>query len=141
MRCEHDARSTLHGTITTVDSGLLPESSGLGTGQREKPIICFVKQERKVEEKAKEHSGSSERRSNPNEPFRADVTAKEEKVEEEDLETRASTQQRSRFRDLPEDLAALYLDRVFDDEDSLKAALEELNIADEPIVLCDDGKA
>lgn len=50
-------------------------------------------------------------------------------------------ERRSRFQELPEDLAELFGERVFHDEDELEEYLRELKIADEPIVLCDDGKA
>lgn len=50
-------------------------------------------------------------------------------------------QKRSRFQELPEGLAELFADSVFGDEDELEATLEKLKIADESIVLCEDGKA
>lgn len=48
---------------------------------------------------------------------------------------------RSRFQQLPEGLAELLADRVFEDEDELEKELNELKITDEPIVLGEDGKA
>ena len=75
------------------------------------------------------------------------TTAREEKKEDDvqgraDLESGVSSlQNRSRFQDLPEGLAELPADRVFEDEDELEKNLNELKIADEPIVLGEDGKA
>jgi hypothetical protein len=60
----------------------------------------------------------------------------------EDLETGPqSLGEGSRFQRLPEDLEEVIGNRVFKDEDALQAALEELKIADEPIVLGEDGRA
>ena len=48
---------------------------------------------------------------------------------------------RSRFQKLPEYFEVEIGNRVFKYDDDFEAALEELKIADEPIILGDDGKA
>ena len=65
-------------------------------------------------------------------------------VRKGDLETGGPAQslgQGSRFQRLPEDMEEVIANRVFENEDKLESTLEELKIADEPIVLGDDGKA
>jgi hypothetical protein len=57
------------------------------------------------------------------------------------MQPRSNTMERSRFQELPEDLAEVLEDRVFENDNDFEATLVELKIADFPLVLGDDGKA
>ncbi|CAB9531181.1 expressed unknown protein [Seminavis robusta] len=75
-----------------------------------------------------------------------DAVHASEKSGEGDLESGLSPtlslqKRRNRFQELPEGLAELFGGQVFRDEDELEKHLRELKIADEAIVLCEDGKA
>lgn len=135
--------------MSTVDPGPLSEAPRLRKGESKEKVesvISLLSSEEgpkraQAEENSDEHNSSSGRLARPTEPFGSAVAAREDKhAGEEDLETGVVSQQRSRFRELPEHLAALFVDREFQDDNGLQAALEELNISDEPIVLGDDGK-
>ena len=133
--------------MSAVDSGLFYEAPGIGKVQKEKKVVESLSNKegpkRKDQVNAEVPSCSGELPSSPAATQRAVPTteAEKEEVKEEDLETGASNQQRSRFCELPLDLADLLADKVFQDEDDLDATLLELKIADEPICLDDEGKA
>ena len=131
--------------MLTADSGLLSEAVVPEKEEVKEEIDSLQNRGAKDEEK-KEHYNYPQPRSNTTE---SNTTGPVPAVKE-DLEKGVPTQflgQRSRFQDLPEDLAE-ELDRILRDiesEDQLEAALEaalkNLGLSDEPIVLGDDGKA
>ena len=119
--------------MSTTDFGSLPESAVMGKAEMKDSV------EKRAENKEKEERRDSlqHRPSNTAQPFLAGVL-------KEDIETGGPAQslgQGSRFQRLPEDLEEAIGKRVFVNEDDFEAALEELKISDEPIVLGDDRKA
>jgi len=126
--------------MLTVGSGLLSEAVVPGKEEVKEEIDTIQKRGAKDEEK-KEHHHYPQPRSN---------TAELGRAAREDLEKGVPTQflgQRSRFQELPEDLAEelVRILRDIKNEDQLEAALDaalkNLKLSDEPIVLGDDGKA
>ena len=126
--------------MLTVDSGLLSKAMVPGKKEMKEEIDTIQNRGANGEEKKKHHD-YPQPRSN---------TAELGRAAREDLENGVPTQflgQRSRFQELPEDLAE-ELGRILSDitnedqlETALDAALKNLKLSDEPIVLGDDGKA